>query len=127
MRTAMLVNDSRLEARILADMLKMIGFEVVLSDEIRALEDMKRIQPDVVLVNYIMKTMRGDALVGMMKLYRSDTLAILTSSNELSMEDFQHRRIDALLRTPTSSTGLREALRRAQKNVLAAPPMTEAR
>jgi CheY-like chemotaxis protein len=58
MQTVLLVNDSRLEARILTDLLQSLGYEVLQSDEMVALDDMKRIMPDVVVVNYIMKTMR---------------------------------------------------------------------
>jgi len=116
MSKAMIVNDSRLEARILSDMLKMMGFEVILSDEIQALGDMKRFEPDWVLVNYIMITIRGDALIGMMKLLQPGTSAVLTSSSELIMESFRHRRVDAILRTPATQEQVRASIRQAEEH-----------
>ena len=113
MRKAMIVNDSRLEARILADMLKMMGYEVLVSDETQAMEDMKRYQPELLLVNYIMKTIRGDALVGMMKLLKPDIATVLTSSNELAMDAFRHRRVDAILQTPATADQVRACIQRA--------------
>jgi CheY-like chemotaxis protein len=114
MQTVLLVNDSRLEARILTDLLQSLGYEVRQSDEMVALDDMKRIMPDVVVVNYIMKTMRGDALIGMMKLLHPHALALLTSSSELSLASFRQRRVDGVLRTPATREQLQRALQRAQ-------------
>lgn len=102
MRKAMLVNDSRLETMILTDMLKTVGYQVRVSDELRALEDLKSDKPDVVFVNYIMKSMRGDSLIGMMKLLQPNLICVLTTSNEVSMDAFKHRKVDAVLHTPTS-------------------------
>lgn len=119
MRTVLLVNDSRLEARIISDQLKSLGYEVTLSDEMLALDEMKRVKPDMVVVNYIMRTLRGDALIGMMKLFRPDAAAILTSSSELSMDAFRHRRVDAILRTPADRDELQRQIRVAEDHVTA--------
>ena len=114
MQTVLLVNDSRLEARILTDLLQSLGYEVRQGDEMAALDDIKRIMPDMVVVNYIMKTMRGDALIGMMKLLHPQTLALLTSSSELALASFRHRRVDGVLRTPATREQLQRAIQRAQ-------------
>lgn len=116
MQTVLLVNDSRLEARILADLLQSLGYTVHLCDEMVALEEMKRVLPDMVVVNYIMKTMRGDALIGMMKLIRPQALSILTSSSELVAEPFRHRRVDAILRTPASRDQLQKTILEAREH-----------
>lgn len=114
MQTVLLVNDSRLEARILMDLLQSLGYDVHLSDEMVAIEDMKRLMPDLVVVNYIMKTMRGDTLIGMMKLLRPQTLSLLTSSSALSSDAFRHRRVDAILRTPATREQLQQGIRDAE-------------
>lgn len=114
MQTVLLVNDSRLEARILSDQFQSLGYVVTLSDEMQALEDVKRLHPDFVVVNYIMKTMQGDALIGMMKLLCSDAVSILTSSSDLAIESFRHRRVDGLLRTPVTREELARGIRDAQ-------------
>ncbi len=114
MQTVLLVNDSRLEARILMDLLQSLGYDVHLSDEMVAIEDMKRLMPDLVVVNYIMKTMRGDTLIGMMKLLCPQSLSLLTSSSALSPDAFRHRRVDAILRTPATREQLQQVIRDAE-------------
>ncbi len=120
MQTVLLVNDSRLEARILSDQFQSLGYNVTISDEMQALEDVKRQHPDFVVVNYIMKTMRGDALIGMMKLLCPDAVSILTSSSDLSVEAFRHRRVDGLLRTPVTREELARGIREARAHQQAA-------
>lgn len=114
MQTVLLVNDSRLEARILSDQFQSLGYSVTLADEMQAMEEAKRLHPDFVVVNYIMKTMRGDALIGMMKLLCTDAVSILTSSSDLSIDAFRHRRVDGLLRTPVTREELAKGIREAQ-------------
>ena len=113
MQTVLLVNDSRLEARILTDLLQSLGYIVHLRDEMVALEEMKRILPDVVVVNYIMKTMNGDALIGMMKLIRPQMISILTSSSSIEADAVRRRRVDAIIRTPIGREELRLAIQEA--------------
>ena len=113
MQTVLLVNDSRLEARILTDLLQSLGYIVHLRDEMVALEEMKQILPDVVVVNYIMKTMNGDALIGMMKLIRPQMISILTSSSSIEADAVRRRRVDAIIRTPVGREELRLAIQEA--------------
>lgn len=115
MKRVMLVNDSRLENMIMSDLLRNAGYEVRISDETSAIDDFKGIAPDIVLVNYIMKTMRGDTLIGMLKLMRPDLVCVLTTSNEVEKDAFRHRKVDAVLHTPTTSGLLRETLKEADE------------
>ena len=124
MQTVLLVNDSRLEARILMDLLQSLGYTVHLCDEMVALEEMKRILPDVVVVNYIMKTMRGDALIGMMKLIRPQMLSVLTSSSEIEADAVRRRRVDAIIRTPVTREQLRLAIQEASAHHQRGQPMS---
>lgn len=124
MQTVLLVNDSRLEARILMDLLQSLGYTVHLCDEMVALEEMKRILPDVVVVNYIMKTMRGDALIGMMKLIRPQMLSVLTSSSEIEADAVRRRRVDAIIRTPVTREQLRLAIQEASAHHQRGQPLS---
>ena len=124
MQTVLLVNDSRLEARILMDLLQSLGYTVHLCDEMVALEEMKRILPDVAVVNYIMKTMRGDALIGMMKLIRPQMLSVLTSSSEIEADAVRRRRVDAIIRTPVTREQLRLAIQEASAHHQRGQPLS---
>lgn len=115
MKRVMLVNDSRLENIILSDMLRMSGYEVRISEETHALDDFKVIAPDIVFVNYIMKTMRGDSLVGMFKLMRPDLVCVLTTSSDVEKDAFRHRKVDAVLHTPTDANALRDTIAEADE------------
>jgi CheY-like chemotaxis protein len=113
MKRAMLVNDSRLEIKVLADLLSTIGFEVVVSNELKVLEDVKTIKPDLVMVNYVMKTIWGDVLIGNLKREYPKMVCILTSSSEIPSDLLKFRHFEGIVRTPVTLTALREVLGKA--------------
>ena len=101
-KRALLVNDSKFENLILQDMLQKLGFTVEIADEFDALYAIERYEPDLVIVNYIMETTRGDKLIQLMKVGMPHIKCVLSSSNDLNRSEFEGVAIDGILKTPVS-------------------------
>ena len=112
MKKVLLINDSRFESMILADMFRQLDFEPVISDEFNALVELESFEPDLVVVNYIMEEIRGDKLIQIIKAGRPGVTCIMSSSNQLNKENFKARGCDARLRTPVSRFTWKDVLKR---------------
>lgn len=106
MGKVLLINDSKFECIIIKDILSTLGHDVKVSDEYNALAHVKSYCPDFLIANYIMKEIRGDHLIALVKLQDSNIKCILSSSNEISERDFPNKHIDAVIHTPIDREGM---------------------
>lgn len=117
MNRVLLVNDSRFESIVLNDMLSQMGYNVVITDEYHALNQIKTFKPDIVLANYIMQEIKGDRLISLIKMKNDSTRCFLTSSNQLSISDLDHADVDAIIKTPTDRATLEGILKQPPRRI----------
>lgn len=114
MKRALLVNDSRFESMILKDILSKLEYEVELADEFDAVYQVEQFDPELVVVNYIMRETRGDKLIQLIKAGRPDITCLLSSSNNVHKIDFDEKSLDGVIRTPVSMFTLKDLLKRVE-------------
>ena len=102
MNRVMVINDSKFESIVLNDLLSQIGYSVRVTDEYDALNTIKNFTPDVVMVNYTMKDIKGDQLIDLIKNANPNLLCVLTSSNDLKKADIKCGCVDKILKTPVN-------------------------
>jgi DNA-binding response OmpR family regulator len=106
MNKVLVVNDCKFEGMILNDMLSQIGYNVYITDEYKAMNNISSFSPDIVMVNYIMKDTRGDRLINLIKAKHPNIICILSSSNEIDTYKLNHNDIDAIVKTPINTHNL---------------------
>lgn len=116
MKKALLVNDSRFESLILKDLLSKLDYEVELADEFDAVYLVEQFEPELVVVNYIMRETRGDKLIQLIKAGRPEIVCLLSSSSNVHKADFQENQLDGIIRTPVSMFTLKDLLRRVDSS-----------
>lgn len=110
MMKVLLVNDSKFESIIMKDALNFIGYDVKLSDEYDAADLIKTYEPDFLIANYIMKEIKGDQLISMVKIQYPRIKCFLCSSNPSLADNIKNRRIDGFISTPVEKTVLEKTL-----------------
>lgn len=98
--SVLIVNDSKFESIILKDMLTKFGIKAIVSNEHNVMQDMEKIKPSMVIVNYIMEDTTGDQLIEEIKKVHPETVCILSSSNNLCKSQFIDFSIDEIVKTP---------------------------
>jgi len=106
MYRVLLVNDCKFENFIMRDMLINLGYEVIISNEFNAVSDIRELSCNVVIANFIMKEKTGDKILQQIKDMYPQTKCILSSSNDMKLEDFNKQAIDAFIRTPVTKEKL---------------------
>lgn len=110
MDRVLLVNDCRFESMIIKDILEDLGYEVQVSSEFNALEDISNYSPNIVICNLIMKKTTGDKLIQKVKERDPKLKCILSSSNDLKVEDFKKYKVDCIIKTPITKDKLKEII-----------------
>lgn len=110
-KRALLVNDSRFESLIMKDMLNNLGYDVELADEFDALYEAEQFEPNIVIVNYIMRKTKGDKLIKDIKDSLPESKCLLSSSNSIRHEKIEDS-VDGILHTPLSMFTLKDSLKR---------------
>jgi CheY-like chemotaxis protein len=95
---------------VMKDTLDKLGYDVETADEYDALDKVKYLYPDTVIVNLIMKTTTGDRLIEKIKGWSSDVRCILSSSNDIKLRDFRALKVDEVIHTPVNKDELIRAL-----------------
>ncbi|MCX7921707.1 MAG: response regulator [Clostridia bacterium] len=121
MEKVLLVNDSKFESLIMKDMLGLLGYNVEIADEYTALRKLETFKPQVIIVNYIMKEIRGDQLIGIVKLQNPGVKCVLFSSDLGSIEEFSKRKVDAVFQTPVEKSKLEKVLNELSVDGSSAP------
>jgi len=117
MYKVLLVNDCKLENFIMRDMLISLGYEVILSDEFNAACDARELNCNVIIANFIMKEKTGDKILQQIKHMYPQTKCILSSSNDIKLEDLNKEAIDAFIRTPVTREKLEEVIKEKRKDM----------
>ncbi|QUI24406.1 response regulator [Vallitalea pronyensis] len=110
-KRALLVNDSRFESLILKDMLNGLGYDVELADEFDAIYEAEQFEPHLVIVNYIMRKIKGDELIKDIKSSIPESKCLLSSNGTVNREQLEDT-VDGVLHTPISMFTLKDSLRR---------------
>lgn len=104
----LLVNDSAFENIVMKDILEDIGHDVEISNEFEVYNHIQQFQPEVIIVNLIMKHTTGDVIIKNIKRQKSEPICILSSSNELDMKDFKDNKVDYIIKIPVNKEMLNE-------------------
>ena len=118
MSRVLLVNDCKLENMVMSDMLLSLGYEVIISNEFTALIDVFDLDCNVIIANYIMKEKTGDNILNQIKDKHPQIKCILSSSNDLKLDDFKNKSIDAFIRTPVTMEKLEEVIKENIKDII---------
>lgn len=110
MERVLLVNDCKFESMIIKDMLESFQYEVKITTEYYALLQVRDYEPDIVIVNMIMKETLGYELISKIKKQKAEVLCFLSSSNDISLEKFKAFNVDGVIRTPVEKDTLYDIL-----------------
>ncbi|WP_315119427.1 response regulator [uncultured Clostridium sp.] len=111
MKKILVINDSKFESYILKDLLTQLGYEVKITNEYSAIYEINNYSPDVVIANLIMKEISGDLLIKKIKDMKKDTKCLLSSCNDLNIEDYRYNKVDGIIKTPVNLEGLSAMLK----------------
>lgn len=106
----LIINDCKFEIMIMKDMLYSLGYDVETSTEVEAVNKVKYSYPDTVIANLIMKEIRGDDLIEKIKAARPETKCILSSCNDIKLDDYRKKKVDAVIQTPIDKNKLEKVL-----------------
>lgn len=110
MKKVLLINDSRLQNEVMKDILSSINYEVSVTDEYNAIAAVHDFCPDFVITNFVMKEINGDQLASIIKIQYPDIKCVISSSNSIDIDDFDRKKISAVIRTPIDRDELRMVL-----------------
>ncbi|MGH4126233.1 MAG: response regulator [Clostridium sp.] len=110
MYKVLLVNDCKFENFIMRDMLINLGYEVIISNEFNAVRDAGELSCNFIIANFIMKEKTGDKVLEQIKEMYPETKCILSSSNDIKIEDFNNSSIDGVIHTPVTKEKLRKIM-----------------
>ena len=117
MYRVLLVNDCKFENFIMRDILITLGYEVIISSELNAVNDARELNCNVVIANFIMKEKTGDKILRQIKNMCPEIKCILSSSNDIKLEYFDKKIVDALIRTPVTTEKLKKSLEESTKMI----------
>lgn len=102
MERVLLVNDCKFESIIMKDILKGMGYEVVITNEYDALREVRELSPGILICNLIMKSTTGNLLIEKVKLLYPDIKCYLSSSSPIKLEDYRKNKVDDVIKTPAN-------------------------
>lgn len=117
MNRVLLVNDCKLENFIMRDMLINLGYEVIISNEFNAVREAQDGKFNVIIANFLMKEKTGDKLLQQIKNMHPETKCILSSSNEIKLEDLKKESIEVFVRTPVSKEKLKRVMQQIGETI----------
>lgn len=100
MKKVILINDCKFQSIIMKDMLNDLGYEVNLTNEYGALAKIKKINPDIVICNLIMKNITGEKLIKNIKDINKNVICILSSANKIKLEDYSKEYVNEVIHVP---------------------------
>ncbi|MGH4138566.1 response regulator [Clostridium sp.] len=112
MDRVLLVNDCKFENFIMRDMLVNLGYEVIISNEFNAISDLRELNCNSIIANFIMKEKTGDKILQQIKYMYPQTKCLLSSSNDMRLEDFEGSVIDGFIHTPVTKEKLKKIMKK---------------
>lgn len=113
MKKILLVNDCKLESIIMKDKLTSLGYKVEIANEYGVFSKINKFNPQVVIVNFIMKEITGDRLIEKIKIKRPDIICILSSCDKMGLDNFKNKSIDEVINTPVDERELSSLMDKA--------------
>lgn len=110
MERVLLINDCKFESIIMKDMLEDLGYDVEISDEASVMTNVKDFLPDIVIVNLILKQTTGDEIIKRIKVFKPEIVCLLSTSNNVKLNDFKGVIIDNIIHTPISKEKLKDTI-----------------
>jgi len=107
----LIINDCKFEREVFTKLLQSKGAEVEATDEFNAISRIKAFEPDIAIVNLIMKETTGDDLIAEIKNKFPHIKCVLSSSNPLSLSKYRSKQVDAVLETPIEKEKLEPILK----------------
>lgn len=98
---------------IMKDLLKNMGYEVVITNEYEALREVRELSPNILISNLIMKDTSGNVLIEKIKLLYPDVRCYLSSNNPIKLEDYKKNKVDDVVQTPADRDVLENLLARS--------------
>jgi DNA-binding response OmpR family regulator len=95
------------------DYLNDIGYSVHVTNEYDVFIQVRRFQPDIVIVNLIMKDTTGDKLIEYIKSTNPGIICFLSSCDLIKLEDFIEQKVDEVINTPVNKIKLSEILNKS--------------
>jgi response regulator RpfG family c-di-GMP phosphodiesterase len=125
MKKVLIVNDCKFESLIMKDYLSDIGYSVQVTNEYNVFLQIKVFEPDIVIVNLIMKDTTGDKIVSHVKIAHPEIICLLSSCDSLRLEDFSYSKVDEVIHTPINRSRLSEILDKTISKVNINKPLDE--
>ena len=113
----LLVNDCKFENFIMRDMLINLGYEVIISNEFNMISDFRELNCNSIIANFIMKEKTGDKILQQIKYMYPETKCILSSSNDMSLMDFESSVIDGFIHTPVTKEKLKKIMQKDAQSI----------
>ncbi|MEA1961634.1 MAG: response regulator [Bacillota bacterium] len=110
MKKILVVNDCRLERRIMKDLLIQMNYSVESSNDISSIEAIERFRPDILIANQTMDYIQGTDLIRLVKDKYTDTRCYLSSCSQLQQSALDND-VDGYFQTPISPEDLDLILR----------------
>lgn len=102
MKTLLLINDCKFESIIIKDLLEKMGCKVYICNEFRFMEAVEKFTPDILIANLIMKRTTGDSIIKQVKAKHNNIVCVLSSCNDIKIENYKNCGVDYVLNTPVS-------------------------
>lgn len=102
MQRVLVINDCRLERRIMTDLVLRLGYEVKSSDEYDSWDDFQSFKPDIVIANLHMNSIQGDEILARMKTARPEIRSYLNSCSDIDPAAVNLQAVDKTFVTPVS-------------------------
>lgn len=109
----LVVNDSRFEALILKDTLTTMDYDVKTTDDRNAITVIDSFQPDIIIANRTMGSIRGEELILQIKRKSPAITCLISSCSVIPEEDTTMIHIDGFFQTPIPREALAEVLSKA--------------
>lgn len=106
-----IVNDSKFENIILKDLLMKLGMNAIISDEYMVMKNLKKIKPAMAIVNYIMEDTTGEKVIREIKKIYPQIVCILSSSSDLSKNQFTEYPIDEIVKIPIEPNAMKKIIK----------------
>jgi CheY-like chemotaxis protein len=110
MEKVLIVNDCRLERKVMEDQLLNLGYDARSTDEYGCLQQLDDYCPDIVIANLTMNETTGDKLIAIIKGKRPQMKCFISSCSAIKLEDYTAQNVDAVFQTPVNLVELEQVL-----------------
>lgn len=110
MGKVLIINDCRLERKVMEDQLSNLGYDAKSTDEYGCLQQLDDYCPDIVIANLTMNETTGDRLINQIKEKRPQAKCFISSCSKIRLEDYPSKNVDGVFQTPVNLGRLEQIL-----------------